>query len=130
MRISGLTALVPGICRRAFGTGNKSGTQNQECALPENPFNQINPTNPSSWYSGISKFMSGLLKSETCVEHDLTNGILNADPNHNPQDSIFKKFQISALLGRMYTLLEWVNELAKQNKQALKDTHGLALAAK
>ena len=103
---------------------------NGECELPENPFPQINPSNPSSWYKGISNFMSGLFSAQACTEEELTNSILNPNSNANPNSLIFKKFQISALLGRMYDLLKWAIEMAKQNKEAQKSLNELAFAAK
>lgn len=103
---------------------------NHECELPENPFPKINASNPSSWYNGITKFMSGLFSAQACTEKELADSILNPNANIDPNKSIFKKFQISALLGRMYDLLKWVVEMAEQNREAQKSLNELAFAAK
>ena len=122
---------------RAFGFGRANNRRvglpieppNGECELPENPFPGINASNPSSWYSGITKFMSGLFGAQACTEEESTNSIINPNANANPNNLIFKKFQIFALLGRMYDLLKQAVEMAKQNKKAQESLYELALAA-
>jgi len=100
-----------------------------DCELPPNPFPDINPGNPMSWYGGISQFMSGLLASRACVEADLTDGILTGNPSHDPVMARHRLFQISALLGRMYNLLEYAIQMQKENLKLEKATHDLAKAA-
>lgn len=99
------------------------------CKFPKNPFEDINPGNPSSWYNGVSKLISGLLRTMNCLEAKTTRGILG-DPSYNPQEDIHNRFKVNALLGRMYTLLQWINQMTKQNQEALKDTFDLAKPAR
>jgi len=98
--------------------------------FPPNPFRDIDPGNPSSWYSAVSGFMSGLFGTRAGLEAESTNGILSDDPSYNPQANIHNKFKVSALLGRMYTLLPWIIQMFKQNLAAEKDTHNAALPAR
>ena len=100
------------------------------CEFPKSPFEDINPSNSSSWYTNISKFMSGLLRTEACLENGNFNGIVNDDPNFNPQSYLGNKFKITILLTKMYDLLKAAAEKAKLNKEAEKETSPLALAAK
>lgn len=102
---------------------------NGHCKFPENPFLKIQPGNPYSWYGEISKFMSGLLGTQACLEAESTAGILGA-PGYNPQENIHNRFKVSVLLGMMYDKLKWVVEMAKQLKEALKDTFDLAKPAR
>ena len=99
------------------------------CPLPQNPYKDINASNQTSWYSATSNFMSGLLKSEACVESDITDGILTGNPSFNPQDAIHKKFQIAALLSKSYDLLKAAIDKQLEFLKSLKDTHNPALAA-
>ncbi|MBI3590166.1 MAG: hypothetical protein HY094_02170 [Candidatus Melainabacteria bacterium] len=123
---------VLGTGRRGRGTANMPPAQDVDpscnCELPPNPFPQINPSNPSSGYSGISKFMAGLFRSEVCVEEELTNSITNPNSNTDPNKSIFKKFQILALLRRMYDLLSATVDQDKENRKAENKLNELAFA--
>ena len=96
--------------------------------LPESPFPKINAANPFSWYKNISDFMSGLNKSMMDVENKLTDSVLGGDGDPNLLRQV--KFQISALLGKMYDILKYLVEWVKQNKESEKDTIELAFAAK
>jgi len=96
--------------------------------LPENPFLRVNPSNPFSWLDGTTKFMTGLFGSMTNVENGLGDSIITG--NGNPNDLIFKKFQISALLGKMYDLQKYITMWIKQNQEANKDSIELTFPSK
>ena len=123
--IIGMMGHMPGVIK-----GKNPHIPGNNCNLPPNPFPDINASNPTSWYSGVSNFISGLMGSEACVESSITDGILTGNPSFNPQAAIHKKFQIAALLARAYDLLKEIIEKQKEFLKQLKDTSGLALAAK
>lgn len=100
-----------------------------DCSLPPNPYSGNDSTNPTDLYSQVSNFMSGLLKSEGCVESDITDGILTANPDFDPQAAIHKKFQIIALLSKAYDRLKEIIERQKEFLKSLKDAYNPALAA-
>lgn len=81
-------------------------------------------------FGDVSNLTTNLLRANARVESSITSSVLTGDAALNPQSNLFKKFQISALLGHAYNLFSWFIELEEQNKKLLKDTHELALAAK
>ena len=89
----------------------------------------INPGATSS-YKGASLALSQLTKANAGVENNIADSILNPNSTSDPNDNIFRKFQISALIGLFYDLLSWFIQIAEENKKALKATDNLALAAK
>ncbi|GEM_PF-6192130 len=106
------------------------GISGNGCSLPQNQYSGNNPTNPTSLYSQVSTFMSGLMGAESCVESSITDGILTGNPNFNPQEAIHKKFQIAALLGKAYDRLKEIIERQKEFLKSLKDAYNPALAAR
>ena len=99
------------------------------CKLPQNPFVNANPKNPMSMYGAASNYISSLLGTQACLESDTTAGVLGAQ-GYNPQENIHKRFQVAALLRRMYDFMEYMIEQTKEMLKALKDTHQLAFPAK
>ena len=129
--IGGINGVGPG----APPPGNNNGGakkppegENDDIKFPDSPFPKINPGNPFSWYSNISTYMSGLNKTIMDIENKLTESVLGGKGDPNLLRDL--KFRASAVLGKMYDLLKYLVEWAKQNKESEKDTIDLAFAAK
>lgn len=117
---------------RLFGRNNNNPNHINEppeadCEKPR-PLQIDNPTNPSSWYEGITKMLSSAQNFMMCIERKLTQGLLG-DPNVDPNFLRHLKFIGATIIGMMYDLFAIPNELAKQNKEANKQTFSLFKAA-
>lgn len=101
----------------------------KDCKPPENPFkDEFDASNPSAWGKAIAKFMTGLNKWLFCLENENTEGLLGKE-DYDPNMNRHKQFIARALLGRMYTLLEWIKNLYEENKKANKMSFDLVKAA-
>lgn len=123
--------------QRAIGLGRANNNRiglpiqppDRECKLPENPFkDEFDASNPSAWGKAIAKFMTGLNKWLFCLENENTEGLLGKE-DYDPNMNRHKQFIARALLGRMYTLLDWIKNLYEENKKANKMSFDLAKAA-
>lgn len=125
---------ITGACQRAFGfpsSTNRPPQPSQDddcCELPSNPFKGAS-SNPFDLYGRVSGFISGLLGANMCVENQNTDAILNPNSKANPNFLIFRKFQISALLGRMYDFLKYLTLVVKADQEATKDAYQVGFAA-
>ena len=124
---------MPGLGKGSKGkgaSGNGKPGADTCCELPSNPFKGGNTANnPFSLYGRVSNFINGLLGSTMCVENQMTDSILNPDSKANPNFLIFRKFQISALLGRAYDFLKTLAERVKADREATKDAYQVGFAA-
>ena len=95
---------------------------------PPKPLEILQPGNPSSWYSGITKLLSAAQIWMANIQKKLTEGVLgdeNSDPNLLRQ----MMFMASTLIGKMYDLFDYVKTMQENNQKAEKDTFSLAKAA-
>jgi hypothetical protein len=105
-------------------TINPPSPSEGDVEIPQHPFNEINGSNPASWYGGISRFMSKLNKAFQAAENKMTDSILGSEDDPNLIRHL--KFMVNAVLGKMYDLLKYLTEWTNQNKEAEKDTNPLA----
>lgn len=122
---------IPGLSKGSKGKGHGGKPAADTCCeLPANPYKGAsNDNNPFSLYGRVSNFINGLLSSTKCVENQMTDSILNPDSKANPNFLIFRKFQISALLGRSYDFLKTLTERVKADREATKDAYQVGFAA-
>ncbi len=80
-----------------------------------NPLQIDNPSNPTSWYEGITKTLSWAQKWMAKTQDKLTGAILGS--NENPSVLRQALFQASAIIGRMYGLLNYAVDMQEENKK-------------
>ena len=91
------------------------------------PLEIDNPSNPSSWYEGITKTLSWAQRWAAKIQSKLTGAILGS--NENPSILRQALFQASAVIGKMYGLFDYAIEMFQQNKKAEEKTQKLAYPA-
>ena len=90
-----------------------------------NPLEIENPSNPTSWYEGITKTLSWTQKWIEKTWGKLTGAILGT--KENPSVLRHALFQASAIIGKMFGLFDYAIDIEKENKKAEAKTQNLSL---
>ena len=103
---------------------------NPEAKRQIQDFNQLQieePSNPTSWYQGITKTLSWAQKWAARIQNKLTGAIFGS--SENPSVLRQALFQASAIIGKMYGLFDYAVDMQKENKKQEAKTQNLSLPA-
>ncbi len=97
------------------------GNKGEAPKKPENPFADINPGNPTSWYGAYVRLISGGENWARGIENQIFNGIL--DPNGIEDPNMLRDllFRAGALVGLARTNESTAIDKQEEDKKALAD---------